>query len=146
MGQKFMVQKKSNRKIAGMYISFTLTLTWMGKGRLRKPHWGASLVLSGTNGVLAACLHRSQRGISEEFLISMHQEMSSGDSSSHQRPLNQRGGGGRAQARGSTWNRTDKSELCGRYVCSPLTGAGLPVDDFMIDEEFRRREEHGDGS
>lgn len=45
--------------------------TW--KGNLRKPHWEASLVLCAAlsiNGALAACLYRSQRGISEEFLIS----------------------------------------------------------------------------
>lgn len=99
-----------------------------------------------TNGVLAARLHRSQRGISEEFLISTHQDLSSGDSSSHPRPLNQRGGGGRAQVRGSARDRADKSELRGRYICSPLTGARLHVDDFMMDEEFRRPAEHGDGS
>lgn len=90
---------------------------------------------------LHACIdHR------EEFLISTHQDPSSGDSSSHRRPLNQRGGGGRAQVRGSTRNGTDKSELRGGYICSPLTGARLHVDDFMMDEGFRRPAERGDGS
>lgn len=108
LGQKFPVQRKNKWKTAHTYVSFMLTLTWMLKGRLRKPHWVTSL---STNGVLAACLHRSQCGISEEFLISTHQDLSSGDSSSYQRRLNQHGGGGRAQVRGSTRNRTDKSEL-----------------------------------
>lgn len=90
---------------------------------------------------LHACIdHR------EEFLISTHQDPSSGDSSSHRRPLNQRGGGGQAQVRGSTRNGTDKSELRGGYICSPLTGARLHVDDFMMDEGLRRPAEHGDGS
>lgn len=91
--QKFPVQRKNKWKTAHMCDSFMLTLTWMLKGQLRKPHWGTSRVLCAalsTNGVLAARLHRSQRGISKEFLISTHQDLSSGDSSSHQRPLNQR--------------------------------------------------------
>lgn len=104
MVQKFAVQGKNEWKTAHMCVSIMLTLTWMLKGQFRKPHWGTSRVLCAalsTNGVLAARLHRSRRGISEEFLISTRQDLSSGNSSSRQRPLNQRGGGGRAQVRGS---------------------------------------------
>lgn len=70
-------KEKNKWKTARMCVSFMLTLTWMLKGGLRKPHWGTSRVLCAalsTNGVLAARLHRSQGGISEEFLISAHQD------------------------------------------------------------------------